>query len=458
MRERFVPNRFLTLLYLAPYSTIFQKRPSFSFLLSVYIYIFANYMNNPHLVMKIISYYFFALVLLGSVSCNAHTSRQENISQETTSVTAQGNTVITGNARTELYYSFLEGKRVALFGNHTALLPNGENIVDKLLRDGQYVTAIFSPEHGFRGTADAGEHVSSSVDEKTGIPILSLYDAGNNRPSEASMSKFDVLLVDIQDVGLRFYTYYITMCRLMAACADYGKQVIILDRPNPNGHLVDGPVLDMKYKSGVGWLPIPVLHGMTLGELAKMAVGKGWLGTKAVCQLVVIPCQNYTHHTLTDIQVPPSPNLPNLRAIYLYPSLCYFEATPVSVGRGTDHPFQVYGHPALKRRTYTFVPESRVGAKNPPLLGKVCQGVDLTTLSMDSLTTKGIDLSYLIDAYHDLGMGDKFFTSFFEKLIGVSWVRQMIEQGATADEIKARWQPDVEQFKRDRKEYLLYDE
>lgn len=408
--------------------------------------------------MKIISYYFFALVLLGSVSCNAHTRRQENISQETTSVTAQGNTVITGNARTELYYSFLEGKRVALFGNHTALLPNGENIVDKLLRDGQHVTAIFSPEHGFRGTADAGEHVSSSVDEKTGIPILSLYDAGNNRPSAVSMSKFDVLLVDIQDVGLRFYTYYITMCRLMAACADYGKQVIILDRPNPNGHLVDGPVLDMKYKSGVGWLPIPVLHGMTLGELAKMAVGKGWLGTKAVCQLVVIPCQNYTHHTLTDIQVPPSPNLPNLRAIYLYPSLCYFEATPVSVGRGTDHPFQVYGHPAMKRRTYTFVPESRVGAKNPPLLGKVCQGVALTTLSMDSLTTKGIDLSYLIDAYHDLGMGDKFFTSFFEKLIGVSWVRQMIEQGATADEIKARWQPDVEQFKRDRKEYLLYDE
>jgi uncharacterized protein YbbC (DUF1343 family) len=458
MRERFVPNRFLTLLYLAPHSTIFQKRPSFSFLLSVYIYIFANNTNNHHLVMKTISYYCLVLVLFGSVSCKASTTRLESVSQETFSVSAQGSVVITGDARTELYYPILEGKRVALFGNHTALLPDGEHLVDKLLRDGQQITAVFSPEHGFRGTADAGEHVSSSIDVKTGIPILSLYDGGNNRPSATSMSKFDILLVDIQDVGLRFYTYYITMCRLMAACADYGKQVIILDRPNPNGHLVDGPILDMKYKSGVGWLPIPVMHGMTLGELAQMAVGKGWLGTKTPCQLLVIPCEGYTHHTLTDIQVPPSPNLPNIRAIYLYPSLCYFEATPVSIGRGTNHPFQIYGHPALKHRTFTFVPESRVGAKDPPQLGKVCQGVDLTTLSVDSLATKGIDLSYLIDAYRDLGMGDKFFTSFFEKLIGVSWVRTMIEQGATADEIKARWQPDVEQFKKDRREYLLYME
>ena len=244
----------------------------------------------------------------------------------------------------------------------------------------------------------------------------------------------------------------------MTACADAGKLVIILDRPNPNGHLVDGPFLDMKYKSGVGWLPIPVLHGMTLGELAQMAVVKGWLGTKATCQLQVIPCQNYTHHTLCDIQVPPSPNLPNLRAIYLYPSLCYFEATPVSVGRGTDHPFQIYGHPGFKNRTFTFTPESRMGAKNPPLKGKLCQGVDLSNLSTDEIVNKGIDLSYLIDAYRDLSMGDKFFTDFFEKLIGVSWVRTMIEQGSSAEEIRARWQPDVQQFKEERKPFLLYEE
>lgn len=407
--------------------------------------------------MKIYYFSFFALALLICTSCQARTQRHDSAPQEAASL-ATASPVITGDARTELYYPLIAGQRVALFGNHTALLPDGEHLVDKLLRDGQKVTAVFSPEHGFRGTADAGEHVSSSVDAQTGIPILSLYDGGNNRPSAASMSKFDVLLVDIQDVGLRFYTYYITMCRLMTACADAGKPVIILDRPNPNGHLVDGPLLDMKYKSGVGWLPIPVLHGMTLGELAQMAVGKDWLGTKTKCQLHVIPCEHYTHHTLTNIQVPPSPNLPNLRAIYLYPSLCYFEATPVSVGRGTDHPFQIYGHPAMKGRTYSFTPESRVGAKSPPQLGKRCQGVDLTTLNLDSLSTKGIDLSYLIDAYKDLGMGSKFFTDFFEKLIGVSWVRTMILQGATAADIKARWQPDVEQFKKDRREYLIYEE
>lgn len=403
-------------------------------------------------------YYYIVVSLLLCASCKARTP-QSNITPSGPSVVVMSDSaVITGDARTDLYYPLLQGKRVAVFGNHTALLPSGEHLVDCLLRDGKQVTAVFSPEHGFRGTADAGEHVSSDIDAQTGIPILSLYDGGNNRPSATSMSKFDVLLVDIQDVGLRFYTYYITMCRLMTACADAGKLVIILDRPNPNGHLVDGPILDMKYKSGVGWLPIPVLHGMTLGELAQMVVAKGWLDTKAECQLQVVPCQNYTHHTLCDIQVPPSPNLPNLRAIYLYPSLCYFEATPVSVGRGTDYPFQIYGHPGFKNRSFTFTPKSRTGAKNPPLKGRLCQGVDLSSLSTEDLANKGIDLSYLIDAYRDLSMGDKFFTDFFEKLIGVSWVRTMIEQGSSVEEIRARWQPDVLQFKEERKPFLLYDE
>ena len=222
-----------------------------------------------------------------------------------------------------------------------------KHLLDILLENKFNVVAIFSPEHGFRGDADAGEHVSSSVDKKTGVPILSLYDGKSGKPSEASMRKFDILVVDIQDVGLRFYTYYASMCRLMDACAEYNRKVLILDRPNPNGHYVDGPILDMKYKSGVGWLPIPVVHGMTLGELGLMVNGERWLPASRTCDLTVIPCKNYTHQTLYKLPIPPSPNLPNMKSIYLYPSTCYFEATPVSLGRGTDLPFQVYGHPNM---------------------------------------------------------------------------------------------------------------
>ena len=207
-----------------------------------------------------------------------------------------------------------------------------KHLLDILLENEFNVVAIFSPEHGFRGNADAGEHVSSSVDKKTGVPILSLYDGKDKKPSEASMRKFDILVIDIQDVGLRFYTYYITMCRLMDACAEYNRKVLLLDRPNPNGHYVDGPILDMKYKSGVGWLPIPIVHGMTLGELALMVNGERWLPASRVCDLIVIPCKNYTHQTKYTLPVPPSPNLPNMKSVYLYPATCYFEATPVSFG------------------------------------------------------------------------------------------------------------------------------
>ncbi|MBO7417806.1 MAG: DUF1343 domain-containing protein [Bacteroidaceae bacterium] len=402
--------------------------------------------------------YILAISILLCIGCKAQPRQDTTLDATPTATQTTADIVITGDAQTNAYYPHLMGHRVAVFANHTALLPDGQHLIDRLLQDSIHVTAVFSPEHGFRGTADAGEHVSSNIDEQTGLPILSLYDGGNNRPSASSMAKFDILLVDIQDVGLRYYTYYITMCRLIQACADHQKAVIILDRPNPNGHLVDGPILDMKHKSGVGLLPIPILHGMTLGELAQMALGKGWLTTKYPCNLRVIPCLNYTHQTEWIIQVPPSPNLPNMTAVYLYPSLCYFEATPVSVGRGTDLPFQIYGHPNMKHRTYSFVPESRPGAKTPPLQGKVCQGVNLTSLDHETLRTKGIDLSYLIDAYNDLNQGDKFFTSFFEKLIGVDWVRHMIEQGKSAEEIQNRWQSDVQQFKQDRKPYLLYEE
>ena len=415
--------------------------------------------------------------------------------------------IVLGDQRPALYLPLLEGRRVALFSNHTGLV-GGRHILDVLLDQGVDVTAIFSPEHGFRGTADAGEHVASRVDPQTGIPILSLYNGRDPRPSAESMGRFDVLVVDIQDVGLRFYTYYITMCRLMDACAEHGKAVVVLDRPNPNGHYVDGPVLERKHRSGVGQLPIPIVHGMTLGELALMVQGEGWLTGGRTCELTVVPCLGYTHATPYTLTVAPSPNLPCQKAVLLYPSTCLFEGTVMSLGRGTDRPFQVYGHPDLKgsvadasamgqpssapttalatatptqslvsstasqglskahadisRRTdvedCTFTPHSRPGAKQPPLEGKACRGVDLTGISDETLRQEGrIRLCYLIDAYRRMGIGDRFFTAFFEKLVGVDYVRQMIEAGCSEDEIRARWQPDVEAFKQVRAKYLLYE-
>ena len=365
--------------------------------------------------------------------------------------------VIVGAERTADYFPLLKDQRVALFSNHTGRVGD-KHLLDVLVENHLNVVAIFSPEHGFRGEAGAGDHVASSIDPKTGIPILSLYDGGLNRPSAESMQKFDILIVDIQDVGLRFYTYYVTMVKLMDACAEYQKKVLILDRPNPNGHYVDGPILDMKHKSGVGWLPIPVVHGMTLGELATMVNGEKWLPEGRTCDLTVITCLNYTHQTLYRLPVPPSPNLPNMTAVYLYPSICYFEATPVSLGRGTPRPFQVYGHPNMKKHKYTFTPRSVPAAHTPPQKDKLCYGVNLSTLPDEKIWKKGIDLSYVIDAYQSLNMDDHFFRSFFEKLIGVDYVRQMIKQGKSADEIKAMWQEDVIKFKEQRRPYLLYDE
>ena len=370
---------------------------------------------------------------------------------------AQTGEVITGAALTEEYFPMLKNKRVAVMSNHTGMVGE-EHLVDLLVREGIRVTAIFSPEHGFRGNADAGEHVSHSVDKKTGIPIRSLYDGKEKKPSRASMNLFDVLVIDVQDVGLRFYTYYITMVRLMDVCAEYNKKLIVLDRPNPNGHYVDGPVLDMKHKSGVGWLPIPVVHGMTLGELACMVNGEKWLPASRICDLTVIRCKNYTHQTMYRLPVPPSPNLPNMQAVYLYPSICLFEGTSVSLGRGTPFPFQVYGHPGMKGYSFSFIPKSIPGAKNPPLLNKKCYGVDLRMLPEKEIWANGLDLSYVIDAYNNLGKNPSFFTSFFEKLIGTDYVRQMIIAGKSAEEIKKMWQGDVDLFKKKRKPYLLYEE
>lgn len=363
-----------------------------------------------------------------------------------------------GAAQTDKYFPLLEGRRVALFSNHTGMVGD-KHTVDLMLDGGINVVTLFSPEHGFRGTADAGEHVASGIDGPTGLPIASLYEGkGKRMPAKDVMDKFDVLVVDIQDVGLRYYTYYCTMIDLMNAASVYGKDVVVLDRPNPNGMTVDGPILDMKYSSGVGRLPIPIVHGMTLGELAQMANGEGWLKDGAKVPLTVIPCEGYTHQTRYRLPVAPSPNLRTMLAIYLYPSTCYFEATPVSLGRGTDRPFEIYGHPDMKGRSFTFTPRSMGGAKNPPQKDQLCHGVDLGGMSEEEAIAQGINLEYIIDAYRDLGLGDKFFRNFFELLIGRGDIRGMIEAGKSADEIKATWAGDVARFKDQRRKYLLYDE
>lgn len=382
--------------------------------------------------------------------------------------------VTTGDACTDEYLPMLANQRVAIMSNHTGVIVQdgevmkdaaGENmhVLDMLLNKKVNVVAIFSPEHGFRGTAKEGEIVKSSIDDKTSVPILSLYDGTGGRPSDESMALFDVLIIDIQDVGLRFYTYYVTMIKLMEACAEQGKKVIVMDRPNPNGHYVDGPILDMKHKSGVGYLPIPVVHGMTLGELALMANGEKWLKEGRQCDLTVIPCRGYTHQTFYRLPVAPSPNLRTMLAVYLYPSMCYFEATPVSLGRGTDKPFMIYGHPLYRRvagdkshaavgKPITFTPANNVQG------GRKCHGVDLSKMSEEEARTKGIDLTYLIDAYRALCMDNYFFRSFFELLIGEDYVRKLIIQGKTSDEIRLMWQDDVTEFKEQRRPYLLYKE
>lgn len=435
--------------------------------------------------------------------------------------------VVLGDERFEEYQPLLQGKRVAVFSNQTGIVGDkvtgskladalaeyggcfpalsvsepveatdqeskfdeislipftepsvpggkieyGQHIVDALIEKGVDVKAIFSPEHGFRGNADAGEHVSSSVDEKTGVEILSLYEKGSRIPSKEKTDKFDVLVIDIQDVGLRYYTYYITMHHLMEACARDGKQVVILDRPNPNGFYVDGPVLDMKFKSGVGWLPITTVHGMTLGELALMINGEKWL-ENGTCDLTVVPCLNYTHNTRYSLILPPSPNIKDMRAVYLYSSTCYFEGTVVSLGRGTQFPFETYGHPAMTGYSFSFVPRSIPGAKSPQFLDEECHGVDLRRKPLRDIWAEKINLEYVIDAYRNLNMGDKFFgkNNFFELLAGVDWFRTMIEEGlpstvtassvtsSLAAEISARWAPDVEAFKSRRAPYLLYPE
>jgi len=365
--------------------------------------------------------------------------------------------IICGAERIEAYIDLLKGKRVGLVANPSSRI--GEtHLLDSLLSLGIGVEVILCPEHGFRGTGEAGEQIVNHKDPVTGIDVISIY-GNKKKPDPADIEGVDLLIFDIQDVGARFYTYISTLHFVMEAAAENEKQVIILDRPNPNGFYVDGPLREEGFESFVGMHPIPVVHGMTIGEYGKMINNEGWLLNSVKCELVVIPCLNYDHLCKYNLPVKPSPNLPNIESVILYPSLCFFEGTIASIGRGTDQPFQVYGHNDMKG-DFHFRPVSIPGASlHPKLEGLLCKGYDLRKAGVNRiLSERMILLDWLIDAYKQLGSKDEFFTSYFNTLMGNSWVKEDIKNRVPEDEIRAKWEIDVVEFKVIRKKYLLYED
>lgn len=361
--------------------------------------------------------------------------------------------LIIGAARTDVYLPNIKGKKVGLLINHTSMV--GEvHLVDFLLKKGILIEKIFAPEHGFRGKADAGEKVDDNIDLKTGIPIVSLYGK-NRKPTSEMLAGLDVVIFDIQDVGTRFYTYISSMHNMMEACAANTIEMIVFDRPNPNGHYIDGPILDPEYKSFVGMHPIPIVHGLTVGELAKMINGEGWLEGGVKCDLQVVTLDNYTHADVYSLPVKPSPNLPNDHSIYLYPSLCFFEGTPLSIGRGTHFPFQVVGYPDKKFGEFSFTPESIDGmAKHPRLEGQKCFGVDLRNANRPDK----LDLSYVIKFYKLWKGEEVFFTNYFNTLAGTDELRNQIESGMSEKEIRNTWKEGLDKYKLIRNNYLLYQD
>lgn len=364
--------------------------------------------------------------------------------------------IVMGAAQFDQYLPLLKDKKVGLVVNQTSVV-DGVHIVDFLLSKNISVKKIFAPEHGFRGTADAGEQVKHGKDVNTGLPVISLYGS-NKKPKPSYFEGLDLLIFDIQDVGARFYTYISTMHYVMEACAEQGRPLIVFDRPNPNGHYVAGPILEKKYQSFVGMHEVPVVHGMTVGEYARMINGERWLKNGVQTDLTVIPCLHYDHQRPYDLPIKPSPNLPNATSIALYPSLCFFEGTTASVGRGTDRQFQVYGHPDYSGGDYEFVPVSSPGAKNPKHQNKTCHGYDLSQRPLDQLRNDGLNLNYLIDFYRFYPNKENFFlkNNFFDKLAGTDQLRKAIVAGKTAKEIQAVWQADLEKFEQTRKKYLIY--
>lgn len=390
----------------------------------------------------------FLMALLSLYSCGQAGNQLPGTVMETS--------VITGAEQTDAYLDGLKGKTIGVVANQTSVV--GEvHLVDTLLSLGVKIGKVFGPEHGFRGFAGAGEHVEGGKDPVTGLDVVSLYGA-KRKPAPEDLDGLDLVIFDIQDVGARFYTYISTMSYVMEACAESGIPVLILDRPNPHGDYVDGPVLEPEFSSFVGLHPVPVVHGMTVGEYAQMVNGERWLKNGIQCDLEIVAMKNYSHRTPYVLPVAPSPNLPNQIAILLYPSLCFFEGTIISVGRGTDFPFQVIGHPDYFLGSFVFMPEDRPGvAVNPKYEGQLCYGMNLSGFAEYFMENpKRLHLGGLIDMYNYFKGKQEFFTPYFDKLAGTDELRMQIESGKTEKEIREGWKAGLAKFRETRGKYLLY--
>lgn len=361
-----------------------------------------------------------------------------------------------GAERTDIYFPWIRDKNIAIVANQTSMIGD-MHLVDSLVKAGMKVKKIFCPEHGFRGNAEAGEHITSETDKITGLPVISLYGK-NRKPKAEDLTDISVIIFDIQDVGARFYTYISTLHYVMEACAENGKTLIVMDRPNPNGFYVDGPVLEKEFKSFIGMDPIPIVHGMTIAEYACMLNGEGWLKNSVKCELKYVLVNNYNHTYYYHLPVKPSPNLPDMASVWLYPSLCLFEGTVISVGRGTDKPFQQIGHPLFPKEDITFTPVDIPGvATNPPFEGQECYGYYLGNFANSYIKYYSkIYLYWLIEAYNELKDKTTFFNSGFDRLVGTAKLRQQIIDGVSEEDIRKSWQPELNEFKKIRKKYLLY--
>lgn len=407
--------------------------------------------RNSISILKSIRYWLLGFAALAIFSCK---SVQHNISHHNTTIVNNTNTSVfsLGSDNFDGYAPLLKNKKAGVVTNQTGILSNGTNLVDFLVSKNIELLKIYAPEHGFRGTADAGELIFDGKDTKTGLPIVSLY-GDNKKPKTEQLEGLDVMIFDIQDVGARFYTYISSLHYVMEACAENNIPLIILDRPNPNGRIVDGPILEAEYSSFVGMHPVPILHGMTIGEYAQMINGERWLKNGIQCELQVVACSAYKREMPYKLLVKPSPNLPNDQAINLYASLCLFEGTNVSVGRGTEHQFQIYGSPYLKNKDFYFTPKPNLGAKDPLYNGKTCYGEDLST----NPKVSQLELKWLIKAYDETADKTKYFNPFFTKLAGTKNLQQQIEIGMPEDEIRETWRIGLDYFKKMRNKYLIYN-
>jgi uncharacterized protein YbbC (DUF1343 family) len=357
-------------------------------------------------------------------------------------------------ANVDAYIPLLKEKKVGIVAHQASVISSAKNtihLVDLLRKKNISIQKVFAPEHGFRGTADAGEKIENKINSKTQLPIISLYGK-NRKPSKEQLKGIEIMVFDLQDVGVRFYTYLSTLHNVMEACAENNIPLIVLDRPNPNAHYIDGPVLNLEHKSFVGMHPVPIVYGMTIGEYAQMINGEKWLANSIKCDLTIIPLQNYTHQTTYELKVRPSPNLPNKQSIALYPSLCLLEPTKVSIGRGTDLQFQVYGHPGFPKTDFSYVPKSNFGSKNPKHKGQICYGEDLTSIN----STSKIELKWLLNAYSSFPEKDSFFLKGFERISGVSNLKKQLIEGASEKTIRDSWTDGINEFKKVRTKYLLY--